>query len=507
MHRRTVAVILVGAWIATLGWLTARRLAPSDLDSSPTSSARLPPGAAFYSVDLGTFQIGTAGVTLDTTALGYRLTEVTTLDLPAGGRVRRDVLRAESSLSRSLRLEATVVTLSEAGSATTLEARAQPDSSLLLRSRRGRTDGDRQDVATPPGGVTVSAAVPFRLAAARRLRPQGGLALASFDPLFLVVRSGPAVVGPDTVFMVSDSAVIDPVTARWIAVAPDSVRVWRVERPSDAGLPMVDWIDASGRLARREYAFGVGITRSPFEVNYTNYQRSLSARRGDSVPDVSGLHRLVDQPRSEGNRQRVRILVARLDGPAWSGAALTFSGVRQRVSGDTVTIDLLSQPGADTTPPPHPRHTADSGGADGSTLQEALANALAGLPPGGDTVAALANWVARGVLYLDTSSAPTGTATVARTRRGTLEDKVGLFVALVDRAGYGARPVFGVDVTRPGLPAHLWAEVWRHGWEAVDPVRGQMPASTTLLRIGEGATIRPLALVPLIGGLRATVLR
>jgi hypothetical protein len=186
---------------------------------------------------------------------------------------------------------------------------------------------------------------------------------------------------------------------------------------------------------------------------------------------------------------------------------MQFAGGRQAVTGDTVTILALPKAGTDTTSPRHPRNTGEFGGSEANPLQDALGDALAGLPAGADTVSILASWVARAVLYLDTSNAATGSVTVARARQGGLEGKVALFLALAELAGYPARAVFGVDVTRPGLPAHVWAEVWRLGWEAVDPGRGHAPASTTLLRIGEGATIRPLALVPLIGGLRVTVLR
>jgi hypothetical protein len=103
------------------------------------------------------------------------------------------------------------------------------------------------------------------------------------DILARVVRGGPVRVGTDSVFLVADSATLDPAAGRFVAVAGDSVRAWRLERPSDSGLPMVEWVDARGRVMRREHAFGVVIERSPFEVNYTNYQTPAAA-----LPTLAG---------------------------------------------------------------------------------------------------------------------------------------------------------------------------------------------------------------------------
>jgi hypothetical protein len=204
-----------------------------------------------------------------------------------------------------------------------------------------------------------------------------------------------------------------------------------------------------------------------------------------------------------GNR---RVVVSRWDGPAWPGAAEALAGGRQRVTGDTIDIAAAAIGGTDSTPPPRGRNTAAWSSADSSVLRAALSNALAG-SPGGDTIAVLARWVARAVQYVDSASVPTGSVTVARSRAGGLEGKVQLFIALAELAGYPSRAVHGVEVTRAHLPAHQWAEVWREGWEAVDPVFGQAPASTSLLRTGVGATARPLAMVTQAGGLRVRVLR
>ncbi|HET9512902.1 MAG TPA: transglutaminase domain-containing protein, partial [Gemmatimonadales bacterium] len=105
------------------------------------------------------------------------------------------------------------------------------------------------------------------------------------------------------------------------------------------------------------------------------------------------------------------------------------------------------------------------------------------------------------------SLAPVSAARAAQSGIASAEGKVDLVVELARLAGMPARMVSGVDVARPELPAHVWAEVWTGDrWTAVDPVYGSVPVSPTLLRVTTGSAGRPLALVPLIGSLRTTVL-
>ncbi|HEX9166356.1 MAG TPA: transglutaminase domain-containing protein [Gemmatimonadales bacterium] len=507
MNRRVVGTTLVGVWLACLGWLAARELGPGPEGSAPRATVRLAPGAAFYAVTLAGRQIGTAGVTLDTTTVGYRLTEVMALDLPAGSGRRRDVMRAEASLTRSLHLASAQTSVSEGGRGQTLEAEAREDSSLVLRIRRERTELDRIVLTPPEVPLTVPGAIPLRLAAGRLLRPRGEQAAVVVDILARVVRGGPVRVGMDSVFIVADSATLDPATARFVPVAGDSVRAWRLERPSDAGLPMVDWVDARGQVIRREHAFGIVIERSPFEVNYTNYQTALRQSPAAEMAVPAGARRSIDDTLGRPVATALRrVVVSRWDGPAWAGSVEALAGGRQQVVGDTVEIRPYPGGGESTTASPHRRNTAPTAAADERILATALSEALTGTTEGGDTLPALARWVARAVQYVDSDGAPTGSLTVARTRRGGVEGKVALLVALAELAGYRARPVYGVDVSRDPLPAHQWVEVWRNGWEAVDPVFGEAPASTTLLRIGEGASMRPLVMVPQVGGLRVRML-
>jgi hypothetical protein len=198
---------------------------------------------------------------------------------------------------------------------------------------------------------------------------------------------------------------------------------------------------------QREWAFGVRLERSPFEVNYNTYQARLrngQIRLPGKVPGRVSRSELPGIP--DASRRAMMVRLARGDGPAWPGATEAFEGGSQIVSGDTVTISADPVPEAVT----------------------ALVRSVQALAP---------------------------------------SERAPRFLALAAEAGIVTRTVIGLDLGRLELPRHSWVEV-RSGdrWIAVDPFYGQAPAAVSLLRVAVGGSDRALMLVPLIGSLRSTPL-
>lgn len=444
--RRAAGSVIVGSWVCCIGWAVSRQLSRPPEAYLEARTARLAPGAAFYQITLGDAPLGNAGITLDTTLTGYRLTEVWNMDLARDRAVERHVYRSDTELSRSLLLRKLSVTMSEAGTPQLIEADAGNDTTWEVTLRRPGTPGVSLDPIAAPKSASAAVALPFRLVLERRLSEGGRTALPVVAVTYGTVDRDSAVVTRDSVFSVADSAAWDSSAARWTSVAARPTRAWRVERTTH-GYPSVDWIDAQGQLVRRDWAFGLRLERSPFEVNYNLYQTRL--RSGELRPPVN-LPGSVPRgvlPGVPDVRTQARVVrLARTDGPAWEGASRAFEGGRQTVSGDTVTIR------ADQVP---------------AEIQ-AMVRQAAAAPP------------------------------TERVRR---------FVSQATASGTPVRSVAGVDLDRPELPSHMWAEVQVDGrWMAVDPVYGQAPASVSLLRVVVGGSNRPLILVPLIASLQATTL-
>jgi transglutaminase-like putative cysteine protease len=499
--RRAVGTVVVSSWLVCMAWLVVRQFRQPQEAFLEAATIRLAPGAAFYQIVLNGTPMGSAGITLDTTLTGYRLTEVWTMDLAGEKLPSRHVLRSEAILSRSLKLQKQTLALSEARVPRNVDVEQQ-DSAVTFMIRRpgSRADGvDRLDARA----TTIPAALPFRLAAERRLEAGGLVSQIAVLPLSQVTELQSARVVDNAFLAVSDSAVWDSADSAWRAVPPTTVSAWRLERLWN-GMRVTEWVNGQGQLLRRSWAFGLSLERTPFELNYNSYQSGL--RRGTiklprQVPGARARSTLPQAP--DTSVREVVLYVARSDGPAWPGSSSVFSGGRQSIAGDTVTI--RKQP-ADPDSSPDAGHSPGEV-QDHQLLRDAFTEAMAGTAQTGDTVTGLVRWVHRAIRLSPDDNGADAALGAAGSRIATADGKVQLLVQLLRRAGMPARAVAGVDVGQPELPGHAWVEVWRGDrWTAVDPVFGQVPAAATLLRVAQGANSRPLTLVPLVASLRTTTL-
>ncbi|HEX9893651.1 MAG TPA: transglutaminase-like domain-containing protein [Gemmatimonadales bacterium] len=480
-------------------WLVIRQISRPPEAFLEAAAARLAPSAAFYQILLNGVPMGNAGITLDTVFTGYRVTEVWSMDLAGPTRSHRHVYRSDAELSRSLKLQTQVVNLSEAGVPRILELQ-QGDSLVTLEERR---PGGQSEAAQLGGrSITIAAGLVFRLAAEKRLERGASVSRTVALPMMKRSEVQSARVIGDAVMAVSDSAVWDSTRSDWVAVPAPGVTAWQVER-TWGGMPMIEWVDAQGRLLQRSWAFGLTLERSPFEVNYNRYQAALRGGRISLPQTITGARARTSFAGAPDTTIRELVIhVARLDGPAWPGSSQVFQGGRQAVSHDTVTVRRRGKPIPGSTQPDQALMQATGNRSAG----EAYARALAAMPEGSDTLAHLVQWVSHSVRLVDDSST-TSVQNVAATRMGGARGKVALLVEFARLAGKPARPVIGVDAGRPELPSHIWAEVWEADqWIAVDPVYGHVPAAASLLRVSEGPDSRPLALVPLVASLRTTIL-
>lgn len=444
--RRAAGSVIVGSWVFCVGWAVARQVRRPPEAYLEARAARLAPGAAFYQITLGGSPIGNAGITLDTTLAGYRLTEVWNMDLASTTGTGRHVYRSDAELSRSLLLRKLTLSVSEDGAARFMEAEPKDDTTWAVRMGAPGSRPTALRSMEVPKSASAPGALPLRLALDGRLKEGGQLSQPVLALMYGTVDRDSARVTRDSVFAVSDSAAWDSTSATWTAVAARSTVAWRIERTVH-GFPSIDWVDGQGRLVERDWAFGVRLERSPFEVNYNLYQTRLRQgmiRPPDRVPGRVARSNLPGPPDATARTMVVRL--ARADGPAWPGATTAFEGGRQQVHGDTVIIRV------DTIP----------------EAVSALMRAVQTVAPG---------------------------------------ERASRFLVLAGEAGIVARSVIGIDLGRLELPRHRWVEV-RSGdrWLAVDPFYGQAPAAASLLRVAVGGSDRALTLVPLIGSLRSTTL-
>jgi transglutaminase-like putative cysteine protease len=101
---------------------------------------------------------------------------------------------------------------------------------------------------------------------------------------------------------------------------------------------------------------------------------------------------------------------------------------------------------------------------------------------------------------------------VLRTKVGDCNEHTALYVAMARSIGMPSRIAVGLVFMHGAFYYHAWPEVYiaegqdRGLWLPVDPTLNQFPADATHLRVARGGLDRQIAVLPLIGRLRMTVL-
>jgi hypothetical protein len=495
MTRRTIAILILAAWLGTLGWLAERHYLGAST-AGGESRWPVPPGTAFQTIRFGSRQYGFASLSVDTLAEGLRVTELLTLELPRQqpDLPRRTSYRIEALYSRGLRLlRWQTALLTEAGRSTSTGV-ANSDSLLtVVRDAPGERAETTLVRATRP--VILPNAIPL-VAASRGLpRPGNKLNLEIYDPLDNEVRTEHVLVAAESLFTIPDSAEYITALRRWSAVHSDTVRAWRLDAIVH-GLPVSRWVDAAGMIVRLEYPLGARLDGTAFELANSNF-RALPAAPWDTGATAPS-YTMMDGRETGGPTLTV---VGRLaPDEALPTLVPALSGGWQDRTGDTLHVgpeqfpDSGSNPLEATSSPPPP---------DSSVLDRVAHILRAGMPP--DAAARrLTDWVRRAITPRP-GMVVRSPAQVLADRRGTAQERVTLLVALARGAGLEARTVWGLARIGHRWELRPWAEVRTSRWTPADPAAPATPLAGRV-RLATGGEARLLDLALRTGRLRLAVL-
>ena len=211
-----------------MAWLALRQTSVPQEAFLEAATNRLAPGSAFYQIVSNGQPLGNAGITLDTTLTGYRLTEVWSMDLPSASGPTRHISRSDANLSRSFKLQQQMVTMSEGGLARVIELELK-DSTITMTGRRPGSAPEAV-VALPARAATIPGALAYRLVAERRLESGARASQPAAIHLFGRIEDQSMRVRDSAIQAVADSAVWDSVHGQWKPAPAIARRVWRVER-------------------------------------------------------------------------------------------------------------------------------------------------------------------------------------------------------------------------------------------------------------------------------------
>jgi transglutaminase-like putative cysteine protease len=508
MNRRRFTLVAVALWLGSMGWLVRREYLLPDTEVMLDAGLSIPPGATFFSVSLGDRQIGTASITLDTLVNGVRVVTRYDLDSPFAEGPTHVVSSTNAIYSRDLRLQRFARRSSGDFPPRVLEGVVDGDSLLTLRMGAPESAPD-QTIRQPTGGqLSLPSAVPLRVALTGKLRVGSTIETRVIDPATLALRTESARIVADSVFVVPDSADLDPLTLRWVPATYDTVTAYRFDQTL-FGLPMQTWVDQTGYVIYATTPLGFTLERSAFELVSENYRRS--GRRTEGAPARSPSRGVTAVPAS---RRVVTQMTTLLDGGppaqdslAW--AALDLDTPWQRNVADTVFTSSRSQFGEATLIVDYRiPYTSDDGGPqlnDGAYDGEDPrigAQARRIIDGERQVVAAvhqLVSWVHEEIALVPATE-PASAWYVLDKKAGDASGKAALFVALSRSVGIPARPVAGFVYHDGRFHYSAWAEVWLTAWAPVDPTLGIADGSHIRLTVGSLAL--PGSLPGLIGRLR-----
>jgi hypothetical protein len=516
-RRALVGTIVILGWLATLGWQVRRAHFAPELTRLAEAMLTLDPGTHFFEIRMGERTIGTSSSRLDTIPEGFRLDDLTQLDLVAMGEAGSAILRTSATLSHTLRmLDFDFVLQSGAGG---FEARGRVDGDTLLTVwfEAGGTGEEevRFRVAEAP---LVSSMLPIRLAKGGELRVGRTMRYPVFDPSTVSNRVVEVEVLEEGSYLLVDSVEVDTATGRWHTARERPVEAWRiVERYG--GVQVESWIDRDGRILSSSSPLGFSLERTDselarqaLEADRLRTDRELAA--GGAPGDLVFSTAIASNARldaAEGyDELRFRLSGVELDG-------FDLEGGRQQLVGDVLTVNredwsalepgyALPYPRMDLREALEPEPLLQSGDPRIRQAAERMVRRGGRVPSDPRVVAERLSNGVHGLLRKEVVFALPSALSVLESRRGDCTEHTVLYVALARSLGLPARTAVGLVYLDGSFFYHAWPEVWLGGWVAVDPTFGDVPAGAAHLRFITGTLARQVEVARLIGTLGIEVL-
>ena len=270
MSRRTIAIVVILIWVAGLGLLYQRTTSRTPEQRLAEVGMRVSPATYYYIVEQGGRQVGAASSAIDTTNTRVVSSDFVRGEIPVGNDVLRMEARSESRYTRGMRLRDFVMRATGDLTPFMIRGAIQEGEDKTLRitvENQGEKPITQEAVVTTP--VFTPSVAPLPLMLGKNPEIGDSVRVSLFDPLSRSVKEVTLRVETDSLFLVADSAHIDPVTKRWVKARQDSLRGWRI---TGRNAPLTAWIDADGRLIAASEPGGITLVRTAFEIAFENWR-------------------------------------------------------------------------------------------------------------------------------------------------------------------------------------------------------------------------------------------
>jgi len=483
---RAVSVVVVLAWMATMGVLVRRTLEASTLalgaDLSRYGASAQWKGVYSRGEKIG-YLVGQTTPRDD----GYELAEDGQLMMTLLGASTAARLHTKAVVDREFQLRSFVFTLDPGTGPIAIAGRVEGTTLHLTVKTPSGERTETRTLAEPP---SLSLNLSRRLAAAG-LRPGMHLEVPVFDPATL--RNAPMTIDVDE--------------REIVRAAGRPVPAFKV-RTSFGGIASTSWITDVGEVVKEESPLGFVVVK---ETQEQALSLAISNEIQEDMYDAAAVvpardsRARIDDPTSVV-RLRVRLTGADLGSP-------DVQGDGQTVSGETIEL-------ADTRGLPPRRITEDLAPylrpelfieSDAPEIVAEARKAVEGVTGNRARAERLVRYVNDYLEKKPTVSLPSALE-VLRTRVGDCNEHTALYVAMARALGLPARIAVGMVYLRGAFYYHAWPEVFaaeadgRGLWLPVDPTLNQFPADPTHIRLARGGLDKQAVILTVIGRAQLTVL-
>ena len=271
MTRRSIALLILGLWIAGMGLLYRRSTWRSPEQTLAEAGMLVSPATYYYHVDQGGSQIGAASSAIDTSSALLIATDFVRAAVPVKNDTFRMVARAESRYSRALAFRDFIVKVE--GDVPTFLLRGVLQGEGKNRTLQLTTETSNKHPTTQEYDVSalmfMPTVAPLPLMLGKTQKIGSKMAVGIFDPLSRTVKKVDLKVERDSLFTLTDSAALDSASGRWVSAHQDTVRGWLVTGNAPI---VVAWVDQSGRIISASEPGGISLSRTAFEMAFENWR-------------------------------------------------------------------------------------------------------------------------------------------------------------------------------------------------------------------------------------------
>jgi transglutaminase-like putative cysteine protease len=487
---RPIALLVLVAWVATMGTLVARSYGQSSATNLATDLARYGSTAVWRGVYYRGEKIGFTVSQTTRTEDGFELQEDGRLQMLLLGQDTGARIRTTARVDSSFTLRSFEFSLDPGTGPIVVKGTVeQPSSAAMWRLSLAITSGGatRTETRDLPEAPVVSQNL-SRLLANKRLVPGTTHQWTVLDPATLQSAKVTIRVGDRGVVRANDTI----------------VPAFRVDTDF-RGLQTTSWVTDTGEVVREESPLGLITVREPAErAQGLSVSGRIQADLLQAAAVVPQTTERIDEPRD------IARLKLRLEGAELSTGEV--DGVNQKLDGNLIELidpRTLEASALDASAHSYlaPEPLIES---DDPAIRTEAELAVRGAAGDRDRAERLTRYV-NGLLDKKPTVSLPSAREVLRTKVGDCNEHTALFVAMARSVGIPARIAVGLVFMHGAFYYHAWPEVYvteRPGlglWLPVDPTLNQFPADTTHLRLARGGLDRQAAILPLIGRLKMTV--